>query len=43
MFNYKNEVVLQAKSADERTRVGADLIQIPHYNNSSEALLEVCQ
>lgn len=29
MFNYNNEVVLQANSVNERTQAGADLIQLP--------------
>jgi hypothetical protein len=29
MFDYKNEVVLLASSADERTQAGADLLQLP--------------
>ena len=29
MFNYNNEVVLQANIANERTQAGADLIQLP--------------
>lgn len=29
MFDYKNEVILQASAVNERTQAGADLIQIP--------------